>query len=206
MNVPAGLPLKDALERFADPRLWQVFTSHFSSEAEAQRVLLKAFDDPGIIACYRARAAEMGDAEARSETAALSLTKPLIDDFWRRVEARELIMTCRQHPSLTRESFPIDLRSQLQFDLHNNSAVGNGYHLVAILVALAPEAAASDTAKRTTAWIEARRAVCGDEAKEALRHQARDKFGEAMSTRAFNEAYLRVYGRRRGRPPRSSGK
>ncbi len=70
----------------------------------------------------------------------------------------------------------------------------------------APPAVQDDPAAAIRAFIEERRRRQGDEIKKALREAAREKFGEAFAVRRFDAAYAAVYGRRRGRPEKSTSK
>lgn len=202
MVVSSGLSLRDALERFAAPDLWTAFVAGFDNVGEARVALFRAVEDTNIHAYYRNQAAALGDADARNSSAQLQSAKPLIDGFRERVQAGELIMTCLQPPSLTRERFPAQLWQKLHFNLGDNSATGCGYRLEDIQVSLSPEAEVQDVTRCCEIWLRRRRAELGDEPKDVLSHEARVEFGDALSVRAFNEAYHRVYGRQRGRPRR----
>jgi hypothetical protein len=159
----------------------------------------------------RRRAAEQpthAGASAREDERIAQLGQRILARFRTSLINGERLTTGMQPPSVERKAFPGELWSQLMPNFEDGTAQGGGYAFALIRVIDATDVAPTESniVVRITGWLGKRRERYGGELKKGLLHAAREEFGDEFKTRAFDAAYRHIYGRKRGRPPRSQGR
>jgi len=182
-------------------------------EAEA----LEALDrpDPGILAFYRREASAFGALsvgrrqEAEAQEDADLLARTLVARIRDSAAAGLLAAAGLFARTGLRQEISPELwaEAKIEFAAGRLTLGEFAYAAVTVIPGTSPGTAAQDDAAQAIrAFIAERRRRQGDELKKALREAAREKFGEAFTVRRFDAAYSAVYGRRRGRPSKSTNK
>jgi hypothetical protein len=203
-----GIVLEAAPEHFFDQERWNEFVSCCGSREEALRRIGRP--DPSLLVWYRHQVAEQQTSDstrAREAERIYRLGQSLVQAFRARLISGEYVATGFQPPSIERVRIPAELHSEPVFDFETGAEKGDGYTFthVWILTAVHLAGKALEISERIAAWLIVRRARHGEELKKALLHAAQTEFGGDCTGRAFDAAYRRIYTRKRGRPPISSG-
>ena len=205
----AGVPLEEAPEQFFDQDLWSDFVSRCGSRQAALRKISYP-EDGFFVAARRSVAKEptLTGAKAREQEEVAQLGQRIVARFCERLVGGESMTTGMQPPSIERIGMPGELWSKLIPNFEDSKAEGGGYFFAHIRVIEASHVASTEPqiVKRLGAWLTKRREQHGDELKKTLLHLAHEEFGEAFKSRAFDVAYRRIYGRKRGRPPGLQGR
>ncbi len=174
--------------------------------------------DPGILAFHRREALAFGalsvgrreEAEAQEE--ADLMARKLVAGFRDLAAAGRLAAAGLFARTGLRQEIPPELWADGKIEFAAGRLTLGEFAYAAVTVSevapeeLAPPAVPDDPAAALRAFLEDRRRRKGDEIKKALRQAARETFGETFTVRRFDAAYSAVYGRRRGRPEKSTGK
>ncbi len=174
--------------------------------------------DPGILAFYRREAlafsalsvGQRQEAEARED--ADLLARKIVARFRESAAAGRLVAAGLFARTGLRQEIPPELWAEVKIEFAAGRLTLGEFAYAAVTVREAaadepaPPAAEDDPAAALRAFLEDRRRRQGDEFKKALREAAREKFGEACTVRRFDAAYSAAYGRRRGRPNKSTSK
>ena len=182
-------------------------------EAEA----LEALDrpDPGILAFYRREALAFGALsvgrrqEAEAQEDADLLARTLVPRIRDSAAAGLLAAAGLFARTGLRQEISPELWAEAKIEFAAGRLTLGEFAYAGVTVsAAAPDepAAQDDPAAALSAFLEDRRRRQGDELKKALREASRERFKEAFTVRRFDAAYAAVYGRRRGRPNKSTSK
>jgi hypothetical protein len=208
-GTPIGdsdIPLAEAPEHFFAQDDWQeLINSCGGRQAALARISWKP---DGSYRLWQQGAAELltpGGAKAREAQRIDGLAERVRSAFVAMLRS-ELVVTGFQHPSTQRERIAAELLQEMVFDFVKDTAEGGGYVIRRIRVAraTAPSGEQEGIVDRMTAWLRHRQDEHGDELKKVLSDAAQSEFAEEFTTRSFDAAYSRVYGRNRGRPRKSA--
>jgi hypothetical protein len=201
------MPLAEAPEHFFAQDDWQeLINSCGSRQAALERISWKP---DGFLRLMLQQAAERptaAGAEAREAERIHRLVERLRSAFVDMQISGELVATGIQYPSPRRERIEPELWQDLVLNFQKGTAEGAGYVIRHIRVAraTAPSGEQEGIVDRMTAWLRHRHDEHGDELKKVLSGAAQREFAEEFTTRSFDAAYSRVYGRNRGRPRKSA--
>jgi hypothetical protein len=194
-------PLDLAPERFLSGDWAELVRRTGSRDRALARLSLP---EPGMLAFVRGQAIASGRADGgavREEETRL-LVEKMIADFARLGAAGAIVANGIHAAAAVRQTIPAELWPQLKFDFAAGTAAGGGYAFghVAVEEGPAPDAIVESLA----AWLDERREAHRGRPKKALAALAEGAFGaDAFGVRDFNQAYARIYARRRGRPKRA---
>jgi hypothetical protein len=185
-----GIALAAVPEHFFDLNKWNELVSSLGSPENA----LRRISNPDHAALVFIR--------RQVEETIYLLGQSLVEDFRAQLISGNCVATGLQPPSIERVTIPPELHRDLYYNFEDGVAKGGGYFFSHIRIVKTPgiEHQKSDASTSIASWLVARRAQQGEELKKTLVGAAYREFGDECTTRAFDAAYRRVYGRKRGRP------
>jgi hypothetical protein len=216
-GVARGAPIK---LRDAPALLFADDFARLAALKGGEKEALEAVDrpDPGMLAFIRREAlsscalAAGRRQELEAQEHADLLARKLVARFRDSVAAGLLAAAGLFARTGLRQEIPPELWADAKIEFAAGRLTSGEFAYAAVTVHEAaadepvPPAAEDDPAAAISAFLEDRRRGRGDEFKKALREAAREMFGEAFPVRRFDAAYSAAYGRRRGRPNKSTSK
>jgi hypothetical protein len=198
-----GIALAAVPEHFFDLNKWNELVSSLGGPENALRRISNP--DPAALVLIRRQVGQQqsaAGARAREEETIYRLGQSLVEDFRAQLISGNCVATGLQPPSIERVTIPPELHRDLYYNFEDGIAKGGGYIFSHIRIVKTPgiEHQKSDVLTSIASWLVARRAQQGEELKKTLLGAAHREFGDECTTRAFDAAYRRVYGRKRGRP------
>jgi hypothetical protein len=188
--VKSAIPLDQAPEHFFDQKKWQSFLKFCKSRDDA--ICLLTSPGPRIINFYRY---DPNSEDNRRR----KLREEILKGFIVKLASGEIIAKGMQPPSTEIGPIPAPIWKHLSLNFNDNTACGGKYEFIGIQLFNAGELPI-DIVTECVDWL--RDQNHASLLKEDLRDLARDHFGKHLKTRDFNEAYKKVCGKGRGRPPK----
>jgi len=198
-----GIALPAVPEQFFDQDKWKELISRHGGRDKALHRISNP--DPGALVAIRRQVGEQQSADgerAREEERIYRVGQSLVEEFRAQLIGGKCVATALHPPSIVRVTILPELHSDLIYNFEDDVAKGGGYIFRHIRIVKNPgiEHQKSDVSASIESWLVARRAQQGEELKKTLLDSAHREFGDHCTTRAFDAAYRRVYGRKRGRP------
>jgi hypothetical protein len=198
-----GIALPAVPEQFFDQDKWKELISRRGGREKALHRISNP--DPGALVAIRRQVGEQQSADgerAREEERIYRVGQSLVEEFRAQLISGKCVATGLQPPSIERATIPPELHRDLIYSFEHGVAKGGGYIFRHVQIVKNPgiEHQKSDVSASMVSWLVDRRAQQGEELKKTLLDSAHREFGDQCTTRAFDAAYRRVYGRKRGRP------
>lgn len=198
-----GIPLSEAIEIFLGPTRWAAFVGHYPSREQAQKAIFAAANDPVGLALIREESASLLHSDGESALADIAWLEParqLLREFEGQLVSGELLARGLREERWTEILIHHDLPGRPIFRLGADELKIRGHTYTGVRISAASTPKPEALIQRCGDWLKERRAAKGNEPKKILFEAARAEFGKELTTRAFNEAFRRVYGHARGRP------
>jgi hypothetical protein len=183
MNDDSTL-LYDAPESFFDPAVWIQYLTQFPNRE---------------VAVYALSVLEPGSGDQRP---CAILAKYLIDNFRKELRDGKIGATGLCALKVDRVPIPAERWEDLWPDFSKNRTRFGSMAFEYVRVSKTVPLLASDIIESCSLWLR-QRPDAGESPKKVLIEEAREQFGNVLTTRDFDSAYKSVFNRRRGRPRRN---
>ena len=199
----AGFALSEAPQCCFDSPRWHEFVELCGGSDKAMQNL--SHPDPHVLVYMRQEVIREGGpllAQAEMEERRRLVYESLLEGFREQLTSGQLIATGIAASQGIRATIDPDLCRDLTFDFLANSATFASARFSHIRLSKRGGQTddRSDLIRRCIDWLKADAPDAPRPKKTLLQDKAREFFGDHLTTRAFDEAYKRAFGQKRGRP------